>query len=381
MSQADPEIGLLVRREGGTWDSPGVSAYGNEQQLRDLLAEQPTLIPGLTDPVAAVTELHVPDTGFVDVAAIDGSGALTLVECKLASNPEIRRQVLGQVLAYASGLWRVELPRFEALWEARHPKRHGIARAVLGEDHLAEDGDLLREAVRAALAEGRFALVLAVDSITPELRRTVEYLNAHTIGEVSVLALELRYAKEGPVEMIIPRVFGAELAASVTRVGHRRQWSEDDVIAALDEQTPEIAGLGRRLLDHYRDRVKYFYFGEARSPSVTAVFETTSGRVQPFSLFVEKPPILAANFDWTRSFSPEARLAFVRDVAAIPGSGIDVDVVEAAGFAKRPSIRWAGLPDRHAAIETFIRALDRLLDSDPATRRISSTSIATGTAS
>jgi hypothetical protein len=346
-----------------------VSSYGNEQQLRDLLAAQPTLIPGLADPVAAVTELYVPEVGYVDVVAIDGTGNLTIVECKLASNPEIRRQVLGQVLAYAAGLWRLDLSHFENLWRARQPDRHGIVHAVFGVDHESEDAEALPETIRSALTDGRFSLVLAVDSITPELRRTVEYLNAHTAGGVSVLALELRYAKEGPVEMIIPTVFGVELAAAVTRPGSQpRRWTEEDVIAALEEQGPETAELGTRLLDHYRDRVKYFYFGEAKRPSVTAVFETSGGNVQPFSLYVYEPPLLSANFDWTRSFPDDARRAFVESVAAIPGSGIDAAAVLAAGLAKRPSLRWADLPDRPKAIGLFIEALDRLLTSDSATR-------------
>lgn len=364
MSQSDPEIGLLVKGTGGTWEPPAVSAYGNEQQLRDLLAAQPSLLPGLTSPVVAVTELSVPDVGFVDVVAIDGSGTLALIECKLASNPEIRRRVLGQVLAYASGLWRVELEHFESLWRMRHPERHGIARSVLGEDHEPEEAEALRESVRLALAEGRFSLVLAVDAITPELRRTVEYLNGHTVGEVSVLALELRYAREAAVEMIIPRVFGAELADSAARTGARRQWTEDSLVAALAEQGPGISALGRRLLDHYRDRVKYFYFGEGRKPSATAVFEMPGGRVQPFTFTADTPPTLAANFDRTRAFSDAARADFVLDVSRIPGSGVDPQATVDAGFAKRPTLRFRDLPDPAAAIETFIAALDRLLASE-----------------
>src|ERR1039457_1228641 len=47
------------------------------------------------------------------------------------------------------------------------------------------------EAVTARLQAGAFQLVIAVDSITDELKRTVSYLNQHTSASVSVLALEL----------------------------------------------------------------------------------------------------------------------------------------------------------------------------------------------
>ena len=90
---------LLVRTPGGLWRAPQEGAYGNEAQLRDLLAEQPSLIPGMTETSAAVTELTAPGTGSLDVAAISRAGEIALVECKLASNPEIRREVVGQLLA------------------------------------------------------------------------------------------------------------------------------------------------------------------------------------------------------------------------------------------------------------------------------------------
>lgn len=40
------------------------------------------------------------------------SGQMTLVECKLAANPEICRNVIGPVFAYAAGLWRLSCDAF-----------------------------------------------------------------------------------------------------------------------------------------------------------------------------------------------------------------------------------------------------------------------------
>ncbi len=49
-------------------------------------------------------ELGIPDTGSVDIALVEPAGLITLVECKLRANPEIRRAVLGQIMAYAANL-------------------------------------------------------------------------------------------------------------------------------------------------------------------------------------------------------------------------------------------------------------------------------------
>ena len=185
MSTAPSESGrnLLIRRAQGSWSAPAVTSYQDEAELRDMLAAEPRLLPGVGERAAAVVEFPVPGVGLVDVVAVDHEGSITLVECKLRSNPEIRRQVVGQVLAYAAGLWRGDLTSFENAWRSRDAGTRSLVHAVLGEEHTDDEADALRDACSDALRDGRFALVLAVDEITEELRQIVEYLNAHTLSE------------------------------------------------------------------------------------------------------------------------------------------------------------------------------------------------------
>lgn len=199
---------LLVRSShGGGWRPPHTSAYGGEADLQALLEEQPSLLPGVGEDAVATRELYVPETGSVDVVAVDQTGRITLAECKLGSNPEMRRHVVGQLLAYASGLWRTDFARFDANWRARDGDRSLLV-ALLGEEGDPDEQERLREAISTNLVEGQFNLVLVVDEITVELRRIIEYLNAHTVNEVSVLALELMYAREADLEIVLPRLYG-----------------------------------------------------------------------------------------------------------------------------------------------------------------------------
>lgn len=356
---------LLVRQEGQQWHLPSESQHGNEAALRDLLAEQPNLIPGLTESAVAVAELVAPGTGALDVAAVSQAGEIVLVECKLSSNPEIRREVVGQILAYASAYWRMDYDAFDGLWRRR--ANQSLATHVLGADHDEADATRFRDAVGAALGTGRFALVLAVDAITPELRRIVEYLNAHTLDEISVLALELRYAREGTVEMIIPKVYGAELASSLARAkGERRQWSEQELFDRLRMESPTVEQVCRRLYDHYRQRARLMWFGEGQRPSVTANFETSNGPTQPWSIFAGDTSVIQTNFEYTKPFSREARRRFVDVVAGLPGVNIDPVEIERADFMRRPPIRIAGTFDQDGAIDQLIAAVDRLLSSEGA---------------
>lgn len=63
-------------------------------------------------------------------------------------------------------------------------------------------------AVTDNLEDGRFTLLVAVDEITDELQRIVEYLSAHTVADMRVAALELGYVAEGDLEVLVPQVFG-----------------------------------------------------------------------------------------------------------------------------------------------------------------------------
>jgi len=44
---------LLIRSRDGSWAVPSTSTYGSERDLRDLLAENPSIIPGVGDPAVA----------------------------------------------------------------------------------------------------------------------------------------------------------------------------------------------------------------------------------------------------------------------------------------------------------------------------------------
>jgi hypothetical protein len=90
---------ILIRRNGqSVWHTPTTTAYSDEKALQELIAQSPSLLPGANDvPMAVVRELAVPSIGYVDLVGVDQAGTITIVECKLKANPEIRRQVVGQV--------------------------------------------------------------------------------------------------------------------------------------------------------------------------------------------------------------------------------------------------------------------------------------------
>lgn len=225
---------LLVRHDGGRWQAPEVQAYENEEMLKHLLRDSPQLLPMSAKDSIFVEELAVPQGGSVDLVGVDPYGAITLVECKLGKNPEIRRSVVGQLFAYASGLWEMSYEEFDRAFSVAF-KGTTLADAVRA--RLPDAADWHEEDFRAAVSDnlraGRFTLIIAVDHITDELKRIVPYINTHTIPEVQFIALEIGYVKDGEVEIIQPLTYGEESIAQKQATGRSDQEQVNEVFRAI----------------------------------------------------------------------------------------------------------------------------------------------------
>jgi hypothetical protein len=85
-----------------------------ERRLRDLIAGSPSLLPDVDErPAAVSTEVRISGAGKADVIVVDAGGEITIVECKLAKNPQMRRWVIGQLFEYAAALWRLDIEDLE----------------------------------------------------------------------------------------------------------------------------------------------------------------------------------------------------------------------------------------------------------------------------
>ncbi len=355
---------LMLRTPGSTWRSPATTEYGSEDQMQDLLAAEPSLLPGVSEGAATVREFSVPAVGFVDLVVVDQTATITVVECKLAKNPEMRRTVVGQVLAYAAGLWRLSYEDFDAGWRARN-NGTSLVEHVFGNDATIDTEEPFRKAITSALDAGSFTLVFAVDAITEELRNTVQYLNAHTSANTTCLALELAYARDGDVEIVRPRTFGVE-AQRAKAASQSHRWTEADVLEAVGLVAPTLLGGVTAMIDHYRATAVQFYLGDGQSPSITAWFAYAGAHIQPFSVYTGTTIAsngIAANFDWMKAVPEPVKLNFIERISQIPGVAERIGHVVDAGFARRPTLPF-GLFETSGAIEIFVAATDELLASD-----------------
>ena len=93
------DTGALVRRVGGRWSSPSRRGFALEQELERLIQDYPEVLPGVSAAALAVDQFSVPSGGSVDLVVLEPDASITVVECKLAKNAEVRRAVVGQTLS------------------------------------------------------------------------------------------------------------------------------------------------------------------------------------------------------------------------------------------------------------------------------------------
>ena len=277
---------------------------------------------------------------------IEAAGEITLVECKLRANPEIRRQVVGQALAYAAALW--DLDRAFGRQTGRP------LAAALGDKVTDWDEERFRQAVARNLADGALRLVIAVDEITDELKRIVRFLNRHTSSEVELLALELRHAVDQGIEVLIPETYGEESAIAKLprgRVDGRL------VLDAIRTQHPGPPG--ERMVALYgfmRDSGARLSWGKSSAnPSVTAWLGEDVANPVSISFYSQG---IAVNFDFLGGQRTVDELARLAELArTIPGAAPHYQRLEQSGYRIRPTLPPEEVLATDDARDAFKRAV------------------------
>ena len=303
---------VLIRRGDGAWSAPAVSGYSQEAELQKILFDHPDLLPGVDGRSRAAREFES-GVGPADVVVITDDGRLVVVECKLAYNRQARREIIGQVLDYASRIWSMSIEEFEARWLS-------VTGAPAFET-FGIDAAEVRRGVQKALSDGSFTLVLAVDAINDDLRRIVEYLNAITRDDVAVVAFEAARILDEDVEILMPRVYGAELAAAKERRRTTNSWSEDKFLDAVAGESVQVAESVRDFLDHARRLGYTVYNGTAAQPNV--ILGVDGFGYWQVSIYTAPVRVRVRLHDITDARGADLTTACVQPLLGLPGVDLD----------------------------------------------------------
>ena len=265
--------GVLYRKVGGPWTSPTESGYVSEDHLQAMIDEFPELLPGVS-PDSYVCREFSTDSGPIDNLIINAKdGALTLVECKLAKNPEVRRKILGQIIDYAASLSRLDFDEFHQRWK----DRGGVDLTSIE----TEKGPLSL-AVTTNLETARFTLLLAVDEINEPLKQMVEYIQDKTDSSTRLALIELARHMTGDVEILIPQTYGYEaLKPQAGARADREPWSKEKYSEWLLTNEPASAALFENVMSIFESHGFVWGGTKSTTPSGAICVKTSKGYRYP----------------------------------------------------------------------------------------------------
>jgi hypothetical protein len=316
--------------------------------------------------VVLVTEAFIPPAGYVDILGVTASGTVIIVECKLRSNPEIRRSVLAQILTYGGALWGMSYDDFADLVakvnkgvrpdEALRHSMEAVGRLW--------DESAFREAVSGALGSGRFRLIVAVDEIPEELERTVQYVNARAVTGPYLELLQLQYRQDGDVQILVPSASGLNPENGDYRVP-KPQTTEEQLFDALRAKcSAKGYEAVRRIYDWSQLHGMSPLWGRRSYPSVIANFTGQGISLNPWELSVSSKPNLALNFWYLakKGVPREWVEEFAHVLETTPGLGEDLFAdLRDSDYQRFPLLHVDGILAQDGVADAIIEALDHLV--------------------
>jgi len=208
--------------------------FTEEAKLQDYLEKYPSLIPleevveGASGILCIGREVGA-GLGAVDLLFIDKDGLLTIVETKLVKNPGIRREVIGQIIEYASYIsqWTADKV-YEIANEHLKSNLGEIMENISGSDFSAED---LRSNIEQNLKNGKIRLIIVVDELVEPLRATVTFLNSYSKFDILLLQVS-SFEGEAGEKVLAPSLFGYKPASPPPR----KKWDEKRFFADIGER-------------------------------------------------------------------------------------------------------------------------------------------------
>lgn len=274
---------ILVRgRSSRYWKVANSVRPDVEAELQDMLHETPSLVPleeireGASPLVVAVKEFGLPGSGNTDLLAFSAQGDIAIIECKLATNPESKRKVIGQVLEYAAYLWGFEYRALDERVKSKIGRPLAeLVKEAAGEEWNEED---FRQTIEHNLQSGSFVLIIAVDELNETLKRIIRFVNECSNSNYSLHALELKRFETNETEILIPRVHGMSVPQRKSGPSGK-VWTAEKFLEAVAENNPSrVAAVIQHLYDWSEETADSVQFGRGETGSFTYYVHDREGK-------------------------------------------------------------------------------------------------------
>lgn len=239
---------IIVSQNGKNATKLDKLSFGLEDRLQQYIYDNPESIPlyDIKDDIQLLILAREfgTNSGPIDAVGIDRDGELYLVETKLYKNPD-KRTVVAQVLDYGASLWKSHSNFDDFLLQLNSHVQKQFGQSVTDKvkDYYGLDDEALQgvlERMRHNLNGGNFKFVVLMDSMHDQLKDLVLYMNQNS--KFDIFGVELEYYQHNSFEIMIPKLFGAEVKKDVaTRKSNFQDViSDEQFIQAFESNTQSV---------------------------------------------------------------------------------------------------------------------------------------------
>ena len=262
-----------------------------EDYLQKYIYENPDSIPlyEIKEGIRiCVLAREVPtNSGFIDALGLDSDGDIYIIETKLYKNPD-KRLVVAQVLDYGAALWKssTNMESFIDFLEKEVNKNSGVSLTQkLKEFFQLTDDDLsiLLENVERNLNDGNFKFVILMDKTHPQLKDLIYFINQNS--QFDIYAVELEYYKYEEYEILIPRLFGAEIKKDIKVKSRGIKWNWASFSQQLKEKFgDEVVKVAQAIIDFANQNNIKVYWTSSQRGSFILGFPSSEKEFYPFAI-------------------------------------------------------------------------------------------------
>ncbi len=207
-------------------------------------------------------------SGPIDALGIDREGDIYIVETKLYRNPD-KRTVVAQMLDYGASLWTTykDFSDFISLLDSEANAKHqrSLNQIIKESFTLDDEGvSVLLENVKHNLASAVFKFVVLMDELDSRLRDLIIFINEKS--QFDIYAVELEYYKYQDYEIMIPKLYGAEVKKSPAIASQKIKWDEKTFFdEARSKLSPQQFTAIERVYAFFKNRAEIIDWGTGKT--------------------------------------------------------------------------------------------------------------------
>jgi len=298
-------MAIVISKDGKNAVRVEKSAFDKEEHLEKYIFDNPESLPLYEikeDIRLLIMARQFPtQSGPIDSLGVDMDGELYIIETKLFKNSD-KRTVVAQALDYGAALWKHagNFSEFLAKIDEYTLKTFNLRAVDKIKEYFQlsdESLEVLLDNMRSSLDDGKFHFVVPMDKLDDRLKDLIIYVNQNS--QFDIYAIELEYYKHANYEIVIPKIFGAEVKKDInvsSSNASRKKWTETGMIKDAKQKLSADEYLSfEKIYSFVKQQATEVRLGTGSYGSFSPIFQVLCSK-SLFTLSTDKR--LAFNFEW-----------------------------------------------------------------------------------